>query len=112
MTEATRQSPTPADSVPLGGVTEILSGHKGYGLAMLVELLTGGLSGGAEQIYPACARGHLLLLHGDRPGALRRRAGVREHVKYIINEYRKRRPLIQTCPSSCPATNRAAAPKR
>ena len=38
--------PNTGGLVPLGGVTEILSGREGYGLAMLVELLTGGLAGG------------------------------------------------------------------
>ncbi len=33
--------------LPLGGEGEMHSGHKGYGLNLLVELLTGGLSGGA-----------------------------------------------------------------
>jgi len=33
--------------LPLGGATEETGGHKGYGLAMIVEILTGILSGGA-----------------------------------------------------------------
>ncbi len=33
--------------LPLGGGDELTGGHKGYGLAMLVELFTGVLSGGA-----------------------------------------------------------------
>lgn len=33
--------------LPLGGEGEQLGGHKGYGLNLLVELLTGGLSGGS-----------------------------------------------------------------
>lgn len=39
---------------PLGGEGEALSGHKGYGLAMLVEILSGVLSGAAyaDDTYP------------------------------------------------------------
>jgi len=33
--------------LPLGGASEETGGHKGYGLAMIVEILTGVLSGGA-----------------------------------------------------------------
>ena len=33
--------------LPLGGAGEILGGHKGYGLATLVEVLSASLSGGA-----------------------------------------------------------------
>jgi len=32
--------------LPLGGIGELLSGHKGYGLALLVDILCGVLSGG------------------------------------------------------------------
>jgi len=39
--------------LPLGGSEELTGGHKGYGLAMVVEILTGVLSGGAfaTQVY-------------------------------------------------------------
>jgi L-2-hydroxycarboxylate dehydrogenase (NAD+) len=39
---------------PLGGNGELLSGHKGYGLGMLVEILCGVLPGAlyANQVYP------------------------------------------------------------
>ena len=33
--------------LPLGGAGELLSGHKGYGLALMVEILTGVLAGAA-----------------------------------------------------------------
>ncbi len=33
--------------LPLGGASELTGGHKGYGLAVVVEILTGVLSGGA-----------------------------------------------------------------
>jgi len=40
--------------LPLGGAGEDLSGHKGYGLMLLVEILTGVLSGAAfaDMVYP------------------------------------------------------------
>lgn len=39
--------------LPLGGAEELTGGHKGYGLAMMVEIITGVLSGGAfaTQVY-------------------------------------------------------------
>ena len=41
--------------LPLGGSSEALGGHKGYGLGVICELFTGILAGGvtAEQIYKA-----------------------------------------------------------
>ncbi len=47
---------------PLGGDGELLSGHKGYGLALLVELLSGVLSGAltSDQVYPVTASGEHL----------------------------------------------------
>lgn len=40
--------------LPLGGAGEDLSGHKGYGMMLLVEILTGVLSGAAfaDMVYP------------------------------------------------------------
>jgi L-2-hydroxycarboxylate dehydrogenase (NAD+) len=40
--------------LPLGGEGELLSGHKGYGLALLVDILSGVLSGAAyaNLVYP------------------------------------------------------------
>jgi L-2-hydroxycarboxylate dehydrogenase (NAD+) len=40
--------------LPLGGAGELLSGHKGYGLALLVDILCGILPGAgyADRIYP------------------------------------------------------------
>jgi LDH2 family malate/lactate/ureidoglycolate dehydrogenase len=45
--------------LPLGGVGEILGGHKGYGLALLVDILCGVLPGAgyANTIYPKTAEG-------------------------------------------------------
>lgn len=44
---------------PLGGTTEETGGHKGYGLMLLVEILTGVLTGAAfaDQVYPRDSSG-------------------------------------------------------
>ena len=48
--------------LPLGGAGELLGGHKGYGLAMVVEILCGLLSGAAyaDLVYPKTAEGEPL----------------------------------------------------
>jgi L-2-hydroxycarboxylate dehydrogenase (NAD+) len=45
--------------LPLGGVGEVLGGHKGYGLALLVDILCGVLPGAgyADTIYPKTSTG-------------------------------------------------------
>lgn len=45
--------------LPLGGAGELLSGHKGYGLALLVDILSGVLPGAgyANNIYPKTPEG-------------------------------------------------------
>jgi LDH2 family malate/lactate/ureidoglycolate dehydrogenase len=45
--------------LPLGGAGELLSGHKGYGLALLVDVLCGVLPGAgyADNIYPKTPEG-------------------------------------------------------
>jgi L-2-hydroxycarboxylate dehydrogenase (NAD+) len=45
--------------LPLGGVGELLGGHKGYGLALLVDILCGVLPGAgyADTIYPKIPEG-------------------------------------------------------
>jgi L-2-hydroxycarboxylate dehydrogenase (NAD+) len=49
-----RTQKRPGGVLPLGGIGEQLGGHKGYGLGLLVEILTGILSGSAtaDQTYP------------------------------------------------------------
>jgi L-2-hydroxycarboxylate dehydrogenase (NAD+) len=48
--------------LPLGGEGELLSGHKGYGLALLVEILGAILSGAAyaDLVYPKTSDGQPL----------------------------------------------------
>ncbi len=60
--------------LPLGGAGELLSGHKGYGLALLVDLLCGVLPGAgyANTIYPKTPEGKPLPANvGHFFGALR-----------------------------------------
>lgn len=60
--------------LPLGGAGELLSGHKGYGLALLVDLLCGVLPGAgyANNIYPKTPDGKPLPANvGHFFGALR-----------------------------------------
>jgi LDH2 family malate/lactate/ureidoglycolate dehydrogenase len=48
--------------LPLGGAGELLGGHKGYGLALLVDILCGVLSGAcyADLVYPRMPGGQPL----------------------------------------------------
>ena len=62
--------------LPLGGISELLGGHKGYGLALLVDILSGVLSGGgyADNIYPVDENGQSLPSNvGHFFGAMRNR---------------------------------------
>ncbi len=60
--------------LPLGGAGELLGGHKGYGLALLVDILCGVLPGAgyADTIYPKTSNGRPLPANvGHFFGALR-----------------------------------------
>ena len=60
--------------LPLGGAGELLGGHKGYGLSLLVDILCGVLSGAAyaDLVYPKTADGKTLPSNiGHCFGALR-----------------------------------------
>ena len=48
-----RKGPALGGLLPLGGIGELLSGHKGYGLALVVDILSGVLSGAgyADRMY-------------------------------------------------------------
>lgn len=96
--------------VPLGGITEILSGHKGYGLAMLVELLTGGLAGGTpSKFIPLAHEGICFFFMAIDPALFGNAQEVREHVKYIIGEYRKTTALDPALPVLMPGDKSRAA---
>jgi len=89
--------------LPLGGSTEIHSGHKGYGLALLVELLTGGLAGGIpSKFIPLAHEGICFFFMAIDPALFGDKKMVCEHVKYIINEYRKTTPIDPRFPVLIP----------
>jgi LDH2 family malate/lactate/ureidoglycolate dehydrogenase len=60
--------------LPLGGAGELMGGHKGYGLALLIDIFCGVLAGAAyaDTVYPKTANGHPLPANvGHFFGALR-----------------------------------------
>ena len=73
----------------LGGATESLGGHKGYGLGLLVELLTAGLSLGTASFNTyeeTCGVCHYfqatrLDLFGDVKGIQKHITGILDHIK-------------------------------
>ncbi|MEG1602568.1 MAG: Ldh family oxidoreductase [Cloacibacillus sp.] len=89
--------------VPLGGTTETLSGHKGYGLALLVELLTGGLAGGVpSKFIPLAHEGICFFFLAMDPAMFGDPKAVLEHVKYVVDEYRKTAPIDPELPVLIP----------
>ena len=88
---------------PLGGTTELHSGYKGYGLAMLVELLTGGLSGGIpSKFIPFAGEGVCFFFMAINPELFGERQAVLDHLKYVIEEYRKTQPISADTPVLMP----------
>jgi LDH2 family malate/lactate/ureidoglycolate dehydrogenase len=89
--------------LPLGGRGEQHGGHKGYGLALLVELLTGGLSGGVpSKFIPLASEGICFFFMAIDPVLFGDAAEVRRHAAYIIEEYRKTAPLDPELPVLIP----------
>lgn len=76
--------------LPLGGAEELFGGHKGYGLSLLVELLTAGLSLGKYSKETYNQRGEIchffgainLEIFGDKNSIIKR---ISEIVKSVIN---------------------------
>lgn len=96
--------------VPLGGTTELLSGHKGYGLAMVVELLTGGLCNGVpSKFIPLAHEGICFFFMAIDPALFGDAKAVREHCKYIIEEYRKTVSIDPELPVIMPGDKSRAA---
>ena len=89
--------------LPLGGQTEMHGGHKGYALALLVEMLTGGLSGGKPSKFIASSRaGISFFFAAFSPSLFGENGAVLGHLKYIIGEYRKSVPLNPDLPVLIP----------
>lgn len=85
----------PGGILPLGGAGEITGGHKGYGLAVMVEALTGVLAQGL--LAP-----QMLGPHGDHtshfflafdPGMFGDAADIRGHMSQYLNMLRESAPL-------------------
>lgn len=99
------ESPKPDTGglLPLGGSKETHGGHKGYGLALLVELLTGGLAGGApSKFIPLAHEGICFFFMAIDPVLFGDTKRVCEHVKNIIEEYRKTTPIDPDLPVLIP----------
>lgn len=89
--------------LPLGGATELHSGHKGYGLALLVELLTAGLAVGIpSKFIPLASEGICFFFMAIDPACFGDAKSIREHVAYIVEEYRKTTPLDPNLPVLIP----------
>lgn len=89
--------------LPLGGATELHSGHKGYALALLVELLTGGLACGIpSKFIPLASEGICFFFMSIDPAYFGDVSKIREHVAHIVEEYRKTTPLDPNLPVLIP----------
>lgn len=99
------QSPKPdaGGLLPIGGATETHGGHKGYGLALLVELLTAGLSRGVpSKFIPLANEGICFFFMAIDPALFGNAKEVLAHVRYIINEYRNTTPINPSIPVLIP----------
>lgn len=95
--------PNAGGLLPLGGSTEIQSGHKGYGLALLVELLTAGLSQGVpSKFIPLASQGICFFFMAIDPALFGLTKEVLKHVAYIVQEYRKTVPIDPALPVLIP----------
>jgi LDH2 family malate/lactate/ureidoglycolate dehydrogenase len=96
--------------LPLGGGNEKNGGHKGYGLALLVELLTAGLSGGIpSKFIPKTAEGICFFFMAIDPAMFGEVKSVKAHVADIVEEYRKTAPLDPNRPVLIPGDKERAS---
>jgi len=73
--------------LPLGGLGEMFGGHKGYGLSLLVELLTAGLSQGRYSKETYNGRGEICHFFGAiDPAMFGDRVEVIESLSRIVDE--------------------------
>lgn len=73
--------------LPLGGPGEVFGGHKGYGLSLLVELLTAGLSQGKYSKETYSGRGEICHFFGAiDPAIFGDREEVTESLTRIVDE--------------------------
>lgn len=96
-------TPKKGGLLPLGGSSEEHGGHKGYGLALLVELLTGGLAGGVpSKFIPLATEGICFFFMAIDPALFGDEKGIRENVARIVGEYRKAEPIDPSLPVLIP----------
>lgn len=99
--------------LPLGGAQELLGGHKGYGLALLVELLTGGLARGTcSKFIPLASEGICFFFMAIDPAYFGDAEKIREHIASIIAEYRKTTPLDPNLPVLIPGDKERVSRER
>lgn len=95
--------PNAGGLLPLGGSTETHGGHKGYGLALLVELLTAGLSQGVpSKFIPLASQGICFFFMAIDPALFGLTKEVLSHVAYVVAEYRKSVPIDPALPVLIP----------
>jgi LDH2 family malate/lactate/ureidoglycolate dehydrogenase len=76
---------------PLGGAGELSGGHKGYGLAVMVDILCGVLSGGLTSNYINVTPGENGICHFFAAidyGLFGDKAAIKAHVSTFLNEIR------------------------
>lgn len=96
--------------LPLGGAGELLGGHKGYGLALLVELLSAGIASGTpSKFIPLASEGICFFFMAIDPAYFGDAKKIREHIARIVGEYRKTAPLDPALPVLIPGDKERAA---
>lgn len=76
---------------PLGGASELLGGHKGFGLGIMVELFSGILSSGATSNYVSCTPEHSKIssfFAAMDYGLFGEKTAIRQHFSSFLQELR------------------------
>ena len=110
-----RHEPNPSAGglLPLGGSNEAHGGHKGYGLALLVELLTGGLAQGMpSRFIPRASEGICFFFMAIAPALFGNAGAVRRHIAEIVREYRQTVPIDPNVPVLIPGDKERAFRER
>ena len=106
-------NPKAGGLLPLGGSNEEQGGHKGYGLALLVELLTGGLAQGMpSRSIPRASEGICFFFMVIDPALFGEAKDVRKHVAHIVEEYRRTTPIDPNAPVLIPGDKERAFRER
>ena len=106
-------NPKAGGLLPLGGSSEEHGGHKGYGLALLVELLTGGLAQGTpSKFIPRASEGICFFFMAIDPALFGEAKDVCRHVAHIVEEYRRTAPIAPDAPVLIPGDKERAFRER